>query len=143
MPSNISDTVSQYVISQRNGSEVGSLLHQFSENRNSIKIINKESPLSFYFIFGNSTDKINNDNIILATNTKYMCCITYKNNALNYYVNGVLRATYNGQIQLANANLLLGNRNDKIRGFKGKIYSYKIYNSCLTSEYLNKIYNEE
>ena len=72
-----------------------------------------------------------------------MCCITYKNNALNYYVNGVLRATYNGQIQLANANLLLGNRNDKIRGFKGKIYSYKIYNSCLTSEYINKIYNEE
>lgn len=143
MPSNISDTVSQYVISQGNGSEVGSLLHQFSENRNSIKIINKESPLSFYFIFGNSTDKINNDNIILATNTKYMCCITYKNNALNYYVNGVLRATYNGQIQLANANLLLGNRNDKIRGFKGKIYSYKIYNSCLTSEYINKIYNEE
>lgn len=143
MPSNISDTVSQYVISQGNGSEVGSLLHQFSENRNSIKIINKESPLSFYFVFGNSTDKINNDNIILATNTKYMCCITYKNNVLNYYVNGVLRATYNGQIQLANANLLLGNRNDKIRGFKGKIYSYKIYNSCLTSEYINKIYNEE
>lgn len=143
MPSNISDTVSQYVISQGNGSEVGSLLHQFSENRNSIKIINKESPLSFYFVFGNSTDKTNNDNIILATNTKYMCCITYKNNALNYYVNGVLRATYNGQIQLANANLLLGNRNDKIRGFKGKIYSYKIYNSCLTSEYINKIYNEE
>lgn len=143
MPSNISDGVSRYVISQGNGSEVGSLLHQFSENRNSIKIINKESPLSFYFVFGNSTDKINNDNIILATNTKYMCCITYKNNALNYYVNGVLRATYNGQIQLANANLLLGNRNDKIRGFKGKIYSYKIYNSCLTSEYINKIYNEE
>lgn len=143
MPSNISDGVSRYVISQGNGSEVGSLLHQFSSNMNGLKIIKNDSPLTFYFDFGDSDIRTNSDYITLAVNTKYTCCITYKNNILSYYVNGALRATYNGQIQLANANLLLGNRNDKIRGFKGKIYSYKIYNSCLTSEYINKIYNEE
>lgn len=143
MPSNISDGVSRYVISQGNGSEVGSLLHQFSSNMNGLKIIKNDSPLTFYFDFGDSDIRTNSDYITLAVNTKYTCCITYKNNILSYYVNGALRATYNGQIQFANANFLLGNRSDKIRGFKGKIYSYKIYNSCLTSEYINKIYNEE
>lgn len=143
MPSNISDGVSQYVISQGNGSEVGSLLHQFSSNMNGLKIIKNDSPLTFYFDFGDSDIRTNSDYITLAVNTKYTCCITYKNNILSYYVNGALRATYNGQIQFANANFLLGNRSDKIRGFNGKLYSYKIYNSCLTSEYINKIYNEE
>ena len=143
MPSNISDGVSRYVISQGNGSEVGSLLHQFSSNMNGLKIIKNDSPLTFYFDFGDSDIRTNSDYITLAVNTKYTCCITYKNNILSYYVNGALRATYNGQIQLANANFLLGNRSDKIRGFNGKLYSYKIYNSCLTSEYINKIYNEE
>lgn len=143
MPSNISDGVSRYVISQGNGSEVGSLLHQFSSNMNGLKIIKNDSPLTFYFDFGDSDIRTNSDYITLAVNTKYTCCITYKNNILSYYVNGALRATYNGQIQFANANFLLGNRSDKIRGFKGKLYSYKIYNSCLTSEYINKIYNEE
>lgn len=143
MPLDITDSTSKYVISQGNGAEVGSLLHQFSSGANSIKVINKESPLSFHFVFGDSSDKTNNDNITLNVNSKYTCCITYKNSVFNYYVNGVLRATYNGQIQLANANFFLGNRSDKIRGFKGKIYSYKIYNSCLTSEYINKIYNQE
>lgn len=143
MPSNISDGVSRYVISQGNGSEVGSLLHQFSSNMNGLKIIKNDSPLTFYFDFGDSDIRTNSDYITLAVNTKYTCCITYKNNILSYYVNGALRATYNGQIQFANANFLLGNRSDKIRGFNGKLYSYKIYNSCLTSEYINKIYNEE
>lgn len=143
MPSNISNGVSQYVISQGNGSEVGSLLHQFSSNMNGLKIIKNDSPLTFYFDLGDSDIRTNSDYITLAVNTKYTCCITYKNNILSYYVNGALRATYNGQIQLANANFLLGNRIDKIRGFNGKLYSYKIYNSCLTSEYINKIYNEE
>ena len=139
MPLNISNGTSQYVISQGNGSEVGSLLHQFSSNTNGLKIIKNDSPLTFYFDFGNSNHKTIGDSITLSINTKYICCITYKNNTLSYYVNGALRATYNEQIQLANANFVLGNRSDKIRGFNGKIYSYKIYNSCLTSEYVNKI----
>ena len=132
----ISSNTSGYLFGQGDFSNGNTLLAQASASSFSVKVV--QGTTNNIFEFGN-TNSSETPKFNIVANTKYELCLTYDGTTIKCYIDKELKKSKQCFISLQDMNLILGNRIDSIRGMKGRIYSYKIYDVALTNEEIQSI----